>query len=300
METENLSYNNSNDEIANFEQIVKIISKLLPIVVIVTKIFVLLLVKDSEGLGDKIEIFITTVFFGLLFYSFWKIIDLENKNPFERIEIPQNVKKYYNDRIIEYAEKEQSYIGVVKIFLKHDFKELTGQLFSTIIAIVGLWIPDTLSESRNELYFIIYYLIVTLFLQWRVSRNLAYVTNGPIVLSDYARLIFCGFANLFASFALIFLELFIFFKDKNFWIVHAVIYISAIVFITIYFFIFKIRLMKAEKVKIKGEFKSLTSNFKDLIQSLVRNFKILVGFLFDSTKRISKRKYYKQNPLSKK
>lgn len=300
METENLSNNNSSDEIANFDYKVKLISKLLPIGVIVTKICVLLFVKDSKGLGDKIEIFITTVFFGLLLYSFWKLNNLQEENPFERIEIPQNVKKYYNDKIIEYAEKEQKYVGVVKIFLKHDFKELTGQIFSTIIAVVGLWIPETLSDSRNKIFFIISYLIITLFLQWRVSLNLAYVTNGPIKISDYARLAFCSFANLLASFALIFFEVFIFLKDDKFLIAHVAIYILCIVVMTIKCFRLKIEMMEAEKVTIKGEFKSLTSNFKDLIQSLVRNFKILVGLLFDLTKRISKSKHYKQKPLSKK
>lgn len=234
MERENFNFEESSSDIDKLVKWVNILSAILPISIISGKIAVLYIVKTREGIGDIVELVITLLFAAIIVFSSIKLYnfhDQYSKSSYENLEIPEQIRNNYKDSVVKDVEKKPDYIGSVNLLLNHGFKELIGQMFSTIIAVVGLWIPDSLSKNGNKLYLILSYFILTLCIFYLVSQLLKKVTSRPIEAQDFARVGFCIFTSIISMGALFFFELVFLFKDEWLWIGFILFYFLLIVYV---------------------------------------------------------------------
>ena len=234
MERENFNFEESSSDIDKLVKWVNILSAILPISIISGKIAVLYIVKTREGIGDIVELVITLLFAAIIVFSSIKLYnfhDQYSKSSYENLEIPEQIRNNYKDSVVKDVEKKPDYIGSVNLLLNHGFKELIGQMFSTIIAVVGLWIPDSLSKNGNKLYLILSYFILTLCIFYFVSQLLKKVTSRPIEAQDFARVGFCIFTSIISLGALFFFELVFLFKDEWLWIGFILFYFLLIVYV---------------------------------------------------------------------
>ena len=165
MERENFNFEEPSSYIDKLVGILNITSVILPIAIILLKILTLCFVKDIEDIGDGIELSCTFIFMFIIticFLILYHYHDQQKKNGNETMEIPEQLKRTYKPSVVKDAEENFDYIGSVKLLLDHGFKEFIGQLFSTIIAVVGLWIPDSLSGNGSKLFLISSYFAITL------------------------------------------------------------------------------------------------------------------------------------------
>ena len=221
MERENFDFGESSGKIDKLVKWVNILSAILPILIIFVKIAVLYFVKTREGIGDKIELVITFFFALIIIISsimLYHFHDKYSKSSYEILEIPEQIRNTHNNSVVKDVEKKPDYIGSVNLLLNHGFKDLIGQMFSTIIAVVGLWIPDSLSKNGNKIALIFSYFILTLCIFYLVNHLLKKVTSIPIEAQDFARVGFCIFTSIISMGALFFFEFVFLFKDEGWWI----------------------------------------------------------------------------------
>lgn len=251
MERENLDFEESSGEINNLVRRVNLLSVILPILIISGKIAVLYIVKTREGIGDIIELVITLCFAAIIVHSSFKLYqfhDQYSKSSYENLVIPEQIRNNYKDSVVKDVEKKPDYIGSVELLLDHGFKELIGQMFSTIIAVVGLWIPDSLSKNGNKLLLIITYFILTICIFCLVNYLLKKITSSTIEAQDFARVGFCIFTSMISMGALFFFELVFLLKDERWWIVFILFYIFLIILVFSVSGLSYLRIDKVEKL----------------------------------------------------
>ena len=221
MERGNFDFGESSKTIDGLVKWVNILSAILPILVILGKIAVLYLFKTREGIGDKIELAITFILAFIIIISsilLYYFHDKYSKSSYENLEIPEQIRNTYNDSVVKDVEKKPDYIGSVNLLLNHGFKELIEQMFSTIIAVVGLWIPDSLSKNENKLALITPYFVLTICIFIAVRHFLKKITSSTVEAQDFARVGFCIFTSIISIGALFFFECVFLFKDEGWWI----------------------------------------------------------------------------------
>lgn len=234
MERENSKFKEASEEIDSLVRSVNNLSAILPILIIFVKIAVLYFAKPREGIGDSIELIITSFFGGFIVRAFFdlnKFHDQYSKSSYETLVIPEQIRNSYDDSIVKEVEKKPDYIGSVKLLLEHGFKDLIGQIFSTIIAVAGLWVPDSLTKNSDRLALIFSYFILTLIIFYLVSLLLKKVTSRPIEAQDFARVGFCIFTSMISMGALFFFQLVFLFKDERLWIGFILFYFLLIVYV---------------------------------------------------------------------
>lgn len=252
MERENFNFEESSSNIDTLVRRLNIASVILPIAIILFKIATLYFVKDIEDIGDIIELGCTFAFMIVIiryFYKLYNYHDQQKKNGNEAIEIPEQLKRTYKPSVVKDAEENFDYIGSVKLLLDHGFKEFTGQLFATIIAVVGLWIPDSLSENGSKLILISLYFATTLIIFAIVSYLLEKEISRPFKASDFARVGFCIFTSGLATIGLFFFQLVFLFNDEGWWIVFIGFYSIFMVGIYITSHLAKSHINKVEMLK---------------------------------------------------
>ncbi len=256
MERENFNFEESSSNIDKLVGILNIASVILPIVIIFLKIVTLYFVKDIEDIGDIIELLFTFIFMIIIIICFrilYNYHDQQKKNGNENIEIPEQLKSSYKPSVVKDAEENLDYIGSVKLLLDHGFKEFTGQLFSTIIAVVGLWIPDSLSGNGSKLILISLYFAITLIIFAIVSYLLEKEISRPFKASDFARVGFCIITSVVATVGLFFFQLVFLFGDEEWWIAFIGVYSVLMVIIAIISCSANGHINKVEKLKCKAK-----------------------------------------------
>ena len=256
MEKENLNLEESSSNIDKSVGIINLASVILPIVIIIFKIATLYFFKDIEAIGDFIEIFFTFIFMIIIIICFWILYnyhDQQKKNGNETIEIPEQLKSSYKPSVVKDAEANLDYIGSVKLLLDHGFKELIGQLFSTIIAVVGLWIPDSFSGNSNKLILISLYFAITLFMFMIVSYLLKKIISRPFKASDFTIVGSCILTSSTATVGLFLFQLVFLCKDEGGWLVFIGAYLVLIVVISINSLFANKHINKVEELKCKAK-----------------------------------------------
>lgn len=262
MERENFNFEESSSNIDTFVRRLNIASVILPIVIILFKIATLYFVKDIEDIGDNIELGCTFAFMIVIIRYFKKLYNYHDrlKNRNESIEIPEQFKSSYSNSVVKDAEANLDYIESVKLLLDHGFKELIGQLFTTIIAVVGLWIPDSLSGNRNKLILTSLYFAITLLIFRIVSYLLEKEISRPFKASDFARVGFCIFTSGLATIGLFFFQLVFLFNDEGWWILFIGFYSIFMVGIYIASHLVKSHINKVVILKCKAKAKAKAAN----------------------------------------
>lgn len=220
MERENFNFEEPSSYIDKLVGILNITSVILPIAIILLKIVTLCFVKDIEDIGDRIELSCTFIFMFIIticFLILYHYHDQQKKNGNETMEIPEQLKRTYKPSVVKDAEENFDYIGSVELLLDHGFKEFIGQLFSTIIAVVGLWIPDSLSGNGSKLFLISSYFAITLIIFVIISILLEKEISRPFKASDFAGVGFCIITSCLATVGLFFFQLVFLFGDENWW-----------------------------------------------------------------------------------
>lgn len=257
MERENSKFKEASEEIDSLVKSVNNLSAILPILIILVKIAVLYFANSLvEGIGDIIELIITSIFGGFIvrcFYELNKFHDQYSKSSCETLVIPEQLRNTYDDSVVKDAEANLDYIGSVKLLLDHGFKELIGQLFSTIIAVVGLWIPDSLSGNRSKLNLILFYFAITLPIFGIVSSFLKKIISRTLEVSDFAKVGFCFFISGVATIGLFVFEFVFFLNDEVWWKAFISVYFVVMVVIGISSLFANKHINKVEELKCKAK-----------------------------------------------
>lgn len=236
MERENSKFKEASEEIDSLVRTVNNLSAILPILIIFVKIAVLYFANLREGIGDNIELIITSFFGGFIVRAFFdlnKFHDQYSKRSCETLVIPEQIRNSYDDSIVKEVEKKPDYIGSVKLLLEHGFKDLIGQIFSTIIAVAGLWVPDSLTKNSDRLALIFSYFVLTVIIFCIVSCLLNKITSRPIQAQDFAGVGFCIFTSIISIGALFFFEFVFFLDDARWWEAFIIFYVIFIVVVIV-------------------------------------------------------------------